>query len=131
MEYGLTSDLFRSLPALERLTWNWAILNEKAINDLAAVPTAKVLRYHDIGTDPMETTRALFEFADLAWHKQTEEFIQRSTTYNGRDRYYNVLKDTTAAMNRWRSELSDEEQGRIRAIVRRTSLKCYFPETAD
>jgi hypothetical protein len=130
-EYGLTFDRFKSLPIIERLTWNWAVLNEKAINDLAAVPTARVLRYQDITADPIGTSQLLFEFVGLAWHPQAEAFIRRSTTYNGRERYYNVLKNTTAAMNRWRSELTPDDQRRIRAIVQRTALKSFFPEVAD
>lgn len=126
--YGLTSERFAALPVVERYAWNWAILNEKAIDDLAGIATVRVLRYHDLCEQPMREARALFAFADLAWDRQTERFIERSTTFNGRDRYYQVFKNTTAALNRWREELAPEDQRRILAVVRETSLAPLCPE---
>ena len=120
--YGLTSERFNSLPLVEQLAWNWAILNEKAIHDLADVETARVLYYQDLGTNPLAESRALFEFAGLSWEPQTADFIRRSTTSSGPDRYYKIFKNPTQAMTRWRRELSLEDQRRIFAIVRQTSL---------
>lgn len=126
--YGLTEARFEALPVVEQFAWNWAILNEKAIDDLAGIDTVKVLRYQDLCEQPMREAKQLLAFADLAWDAQTERFIERSTTFNGRDRYYQVFKNTAAAMNRWRDELALEDQRRILAVVRETSLAPLCPE---
>ena len=126
--YGLTEARFEALPVVEQFAWNWAILNEKAIDDLGGIESVKVLRYQDLCVHPMHEARELLAFADLAWDPQTERFIERSTTFNGRDRYYQVFKNTTAAMNRWREELAPEDQRRILAVVRETSLAPLCPE---
>lgn len=126
--YGLTQARFDALPVVEQFAWNWAILNEKAIDDLVGIETVKVLRYHDLCEQPMREAKELLAFADLAWDAQTERFIERSTTFNGSDRYYQVFKNTAAAMNRWRDELPPEDQRRILAVVRETSLAPLCPE---
>jgi hypothetical protein len=67
------------------------------------------------------------DFCGLGWNPQTEAFVRHSTTHSGCDRYYQVMKDTPEAMNRWRKELSLNDQHRIRAVVRQTSLVSYCP----
>jgi hypothetical protein len=126
--YGLTPARFAALPMVEQFAWNWAILNEKAIDDLAGIEGVKVLRYHALCEAPEVEARALFDFAGLAWDPQTEDFLRRSTTFSGRDRYYQVFKNTLTAMNRWREELKPEDQRRILAVVRETSLAPLCPE---
>ena len=120
--YGLTRERFDALPVVERFAWNWAILNERAIDDLAHISTARVLSYQDLGARPTEVSRELFAFTGLDWDPQTDAFVQRSTSSSGPDRYYQVFKDTTEAMNRWRKDLSVDDQRRIRAVVQETSL---------
>ncbi len=129
--YGITPELFAALPSVEQFAWNWAILNEKAIDDLAGIDGVKVVRYQALCEAPMFETRALFEFTGLAWNRQTEDFLERSTTFCGRDRYYQVFKNTQLAMNRWRKELAPEDQQRIHGVVRKTSLAPFFPELAS
>jgi hypothetical protein len=125
--YGLTPERFAALPIVEQFAWNWAVLNEKAIHDLAGIPTARVLRYQDLGANPVEEARGLLAFCGLDCDPQTEAFVRHSTTHSGRDRYYQVTKDTPEAMNRWRKELSLDDQHRILAVVRQTSLAPYCP----
>jgi hypothetical protein len=125
--YGLTQERFDSLPVVEQFAWNWAVLNEKAIRDLEGIPTARVLRYQDLGAEPEQQSRALFASCGLSWDPQTEAFVRQSTTHSGRDRYYQVMKDTPEAMNRWRKELSRDDQRRILAVVKETSLAAYCP----
>ncbi len=126
--YGFTEERFRALPVVEQIAWDWAILNEKAIDDLAGIDGVKVMRYQALCEAPLQEARELFAFVGLDWDKQTEEFLRRSTTFSGRDRYYQVLKNTDAAMNRWREELTPEDQHRIQAVVQQTSLAPLCPE---
>jgi hypothetical protein len=126
--YGLTAERFEALPVVDQFAWNWAILNEKAIDDLAGVDGVKVLRYRALCDAPLSEARELFAFTGLGWDSQTEAFLRRSTTFSGRDRYYQVFKNTQAAMNRWREELRPEDQRRIQAVVRETALAPLCPE---
>jgi Sulfotransferase family len=125
--YGLTEAHLASLPPVEQFAWNWAILNEKAIEDLGGLDRVKILKYQDLCEHPLEQARALLEFAGLPWDNQTETFLRRSTTYAGPDRYYAVFRDTASALYRWRQDLSVEDQERINNVVQATSLAALCP----
>jgi hypothetical protein len=126
--YGLTEARFAGLSDVEQLAWNWAILNEKAIDDLGGLDRVKVLKYQDLCEHPLEQAHALLEFADLPWDSQTDDFLRRSTTYAGPDRYYAVFRNTAAAVDRWREELSEADQERINEVVQATSLAALSPK---
>ena len=125
--YGLTEAGLAGMPAVEQFAWNWAILNEKAIDDLGGLDRVKILKYQDLCEHPMEQARALLAFAGLPWDSQTESFLRRSTSYTGPDRYYAVFRDTTAALYRWRKDLSEDDQERINSVVQATSLAGLCP----
>lgn len=126
--YGLTPASFADLPEIEQFAWNWAILNEKVIDDLGGLERVKLLRYQDLCEHPEQQARALFAFAGLSWDRQTEAFLRRSTSHVGPDRYYSVFRATEAALYGWRQQLSADDQRRIRAVVRSTSLSAFCPE---
>jgi hypothetical protein len=126
--YGLTAARLQAMPRVEQFAWNWAILNEKAIDDLAGLGTAKVVRYQELCARPMEVAKELLAFTGLSWNEQTERFIGESTRSNAPDRYYQVFKNTETAMNKWRTELPPEDQRRIMAVVRETSMRALCPE---
>lgn len=120
-KYGLTMEKLKALSPAEQLAWNWAILNEKALEDLDDIPNTRLLRYEKFIRNPLEQTKEFFDFAGLPWDQQTENFIH-SSSISTRDRYYNVYQTADKAMNRWRSELTEDQQQRILAIVASTSL---------
>jgi hypothetical protein len=126
--YGLTPTQFGTLPEVEQLAWNWAILNEKVIEDLGGLDRVKLLRYQDLCEHPEQQARKLLKFAGLNWDKQTEEFLEHSVSHVGPDRYYSVFRATEGALYGWRQELSLEDQRRIHAVVRATSLEALCPE---
>ncbi len=126
--YGLTAERLEAMPKVEQLAWAWAILNEKAIDDLAGLSTAKVIRYQDLCSRPMEVAKDLLAFSGLTWNEQTEAFVNESTRSNAPDRYYQVFKNTETAMNKWRTELQPEDQQRIMAVVRETKMRALCPE---
>lgn len=126
--YGLTEERFNALSRPEQLAWNWAINYEEAIRDLGGSGRVRLVRYEDLGSHPMEETRALFAFAGLPWSAQTEAFIRKSTSHHGPDFYYGVLKNTDQVVNRWRTELSPEDQRAIKAVVDQTALAAVFPD---
>ena len=126
--YGLDAARLAAMPALEQRAWNWVLANEMALQSLALLPRLRIVRYQDLCEQPEETARALFGFAGLDWHPQTEAFLRRSTTHRGPARYYGVFRDTPAVVERWRSTMPQEAQRRIMAVVAQSSLAALFPE---
>ncbi len=117
---GLTRAGFAALRPAEQFAWHWAILNQMALDDLAPLgpERLRVVHYHDMVAAPQAAMAALFDFAGLSPDRQSAAFLERSTHHTGRDGYYRVLKrDGQQAVNRWRSELAEDDQRRILAIA--------------
>ena len=120
--YGLQAASFRSLTLVQKLAWHWAILNEKALRDLAHKPATVIVRYEDAVANPLKFSRQLLAFVGLPWMAQTAQFATRSTTYRGPDRYFSVWRNSASRTNGWRNELSAEEQYQIAEITAKTLI---------
>jgi len=120
--YGLTKEKLDAMPQMERLAWHWAVLNEKTMDDLADLPNATLIRYQDLCLEPMAKARELLAFAGLDWSAQTEAFVSESSTSNAPDRYFQVYKNANESLNKWRSQLSQDDAATILAVVRQTRM---------
>jgi len=116
---GLTADEFAKLSPLEQCAWHWAILNQKALNDLSDLEggRVKVLRYEDACSSPEETARELFSFSGLDWNSQTAHFIRQSTTGPETEDFYSTNRNPLSAANRWRNSLSARDQQQVMEIA--------------
>lgn len=129
--HGLDPAGFARWPLLERLAWQWVLLNERALADLAGHPAARVVRHADLARAPLARARELLAFAGLSVAPETAAFIRRSTEHAGATGYYRVYRNAAAEIDKWRSELSAGEQARIWAVARRSHLAALWPETGD
>jgi Sulfotransferase family len=125
--HGLTAARLSAMPPVERLTWNWIAINEQLLDDLAGRANVLHVRYDELCGQPMPQARRIFAFAGLPWHRQTEQFVTRSTSFRGTARYYAVFRDATEAPVRWRQELPPEDQRRVAEILRRSELARFCP----
>lgn len=121
-EVGLTEGQFRQLPVLEQLAWNWALLNQKAVEELEGRANVKIVHYHDLCTAPMRAAREVFDFLGLDWHPQTEEFIRACVDYDGRDPAFRLYRNARRSLNRWQGDLRQEDRDRIEAVARKSPL---------
>ncbi len=126
--YGLTRALFERLNPVEQYAWHWALLNEKALEDLQDYPNAAVIRYRDLVYDPYAVTRSLFAFSGLDWNEQTERFLRVSTTSNLPDSYYQVYKNSMDSLNKWRRQLTTDQQRQIVSTLSDTVAWRRYPE---
>ena len=125
---GLTPQMFDGISMVERFAWEWAILNLKAIEDLEGLPQARVVLYQDLCANPITVCRDLFEFTGLSWDPATEEFVRSSVDYAGRDPYLRLFRNTRRNANRWRVELTREDQLRIQRIAQQAGMWQFCPE---
>jgi hypothetical protein len=117
-QFGLTAERFAALEPVEQWAWHWAILNQKAHDELADSGRVKFVLYEDVAANPEARVRELFDFCGLDWPAQTAAFLAQSTTFTGKSGYYGVRRDSLAAAQKWRSEVPEEAQRRIIAIAR-------------
>ena len=129
--HGLDPADFARWPLLERLAWQWVLLNERALADLAHHPATRIVRHADLALAPLAKAGELLAFAGLSVPPATAAFIRRSTEHVGATGYYRVFRDAAAEIDKWRSELSAEEQARIWAVARRSHLAALWPEMAE
>ncbi len=123
---GLTRSAFDTLDLVEQASWNWAVLNQKAANDLAGLPNVRIVLFQDAFDHPRDIARELLEFAGLAWNPQTEAFVRRSSAAQTSSRYYSVWRSSPDPVEKWRTELSNADQERILAIANRFAVGRIF-----
>ena len=118
-EHGVTLDYLRAATPLQRLAWQWALANGKALAETAAAGRIMPLRYEDLCTEPLAVTERLFDWCELSWSEQTEAFLHAST-HTHRKRYYSVYKDPARAANAWREELPESIQQEVMDTIGHT-----------
>lgn len=116
---GATLNDLRNMSPVERQAWRWYVSTEKALKDIEGLPNCLTVLYEDVCRNPMEMTRRMFNFANLNWNAQTEEFIAASTSRQ-KSAYYSVFKNPLQSANRWREQLPNSTIDSIFAVVGRT-----------
>jgi hypothetical protein len=117
-QLGLTPERFAALEPVEQWAWHWAILNQKAHDELASSPRVKFVVYDELAVNPQAGVREVFDFCGLDRAPQSDRFLAESTTYTGKSGYYGVKRDSLAAAQKWRTEVPEDAQRRIIAIAR-------------
>jgi hypothetical protein len=129
----------RSMHPVERMTWIWILVNEKAFDDTRGMTRVTSVRYEDLCHSPVEKARELFSFSGLQWSDQTEKFINRSTLGTGpkgidrltqnSERYYGVFRNPTRAAHKWKSEMKSEDIDRVYRVLRESGLLDFYPDS--
>ena len=126
--FGLTEAKLESCDDVDYLAYEWAILNQKAIDELEGMERVRIVRHGDLVRAPIRGAQDLYEFAGLPWHEATADFIARSVSHQGPERYFDVMRDGDTLLERWREDLTAEQQDAIRRIIGRTPLAARWPE---
>lgn len=123
---GLSLEVFKRMKPIERLAWLWAIMNEKAIEELEGSPIVRILKYEELCEAPEKVARELFDFAGLPWNNKTQVFLRASVEYRGHEGYYDVFRDTRKAAYKWREELSADEISDVLNVANQTRAGLLF-----
>lgn len=115
-KYGVDEKALRAMSPVQRLAWRWLLVNDKTINDLQDFENYMFFRYEDLCDQPLEMSQKLFEFADLSWSQQTEDFV-RSSVKSENDSYYSVFKNPQLSANSWRDYLKPKQIREIEEVV--------------
>lgn len=116
LKTGLTVEELKTLPEEQRLAWRWVLFYQKALDDTRNHDTCAAVRYEDLCRAPMTGYRQLFEFANLGWNDQTEQFVSASSTSES-DSYYTVYRDPLKTAMKWQTELSDAQMRSIHSVI--------------
>lgn len=120
-QYGLTAGHLDTMTPIEQATWQWIIVNETLMTDLANRPAYCILRYEDLCADPITHMKALFDFGGLDWNEQSRAFIERSLTFEGdATGYFDVVRNPAIAAAKWLDELTEAEVSIITRLAAAT-----------
>lgn len=126
---SLTQEALDSATTVEKLAWQWVILNECALGEGDGSGSEYVLRYEDLCAEPTKVAKQLFDFAGLSWNQQTEAFLSKSSSGPSDTSYFSVIRNPLVAANKWRETMSAEDVATIERIVGPSrSGRLFFPE---
>lgn len=115
---GMSGAEAAKLPDFERLAWSWMLMNEWALEETRSMPNVRTVIYDDVAANPIDETRALFDWAGLDWSHSTERFLGGNLSANGNaNGFYSVDRNPAASANAWRQRLSPAVIDRIHDIV--------------
>jgi hypothetical protein len=129
--YGLTPEHFATLTPAEQHAWDWAIMNEFAMDQLRDHARVKIVRYEDFCADPAKQTQGLLDYCGLQQHPQTERFIAESSQYQGKGGYYQVFRNARESVDNWRKELHPDVQRSILNITGATRVGKFFRDNGS
>lgn len=129
-EYGITLQKLRQASPIERLAWQWALCNDKALVETTGDNRILTIRYEDLCQNPEAVTRRMFDWTGLEFSAQTHAFIKASTRTH-QSRYYSVFKNPEIAAHSWRSNLSQEIQLAVHRVVAETRAGGLFFDSSN
>src|SRR6201995_4434690 len=108
--HGIDDPSFQALPDAAKYAWSWRAFNEPTYAALADQPNVHVVLYEALCTDPEAVAQEILTFAGLEWTRQTEDFVRRSSAYEGRAGYYELFRNAVAAAEAWRNSMTQADQ---------------------
>lgn len=125
------ADKLDALTVLQFETVRWRLQVEPLLAFAKRWPKSHVVVYEDLCADPPGQTEKLFAFLDWKVHRGTREFLDASTSGAGGERsqeraYYSVYRDPRESLDKWRKQLSTEQQAEIASVFRESPYRALW-----
>jgi len=105
----------------------WRMDAEKGVNAIDGNPNAMLMIYENLCRTPLEQSKEVFAHFGIDMHPNTEDFISASSSSEDSARrehgeavvndYFSVFRDPMQSMNKWRTQLTEQEQAEITEVV--------------
>lgn len=115
-KHDLNLAKIKAMTRVEELSWRWLIDNDQVLHDLDDSKRSLVVIYDELCEDPLAVTKRIFDFCELSWSEQTENFVNASTSIED-VKYFSVFKDPKIAANKWRQQLNEDDIFTIKGII--------------
>ena len=103
---------------LENVARGWKTQNDKILQLFATNPDWHWVDFEALCNEPVEYVRGLYRELDLKWDEEIQQVIDTRTSTNS-DEYYGVNRDSQAQIDKWKSNLSDDQINIIDSICAR------------
>lgn len=119
--HGFAYEDFEQAEPWARRALVWAIQNQAAMDGIAGLGNARLVRYEDVATNPLGAARDLLGFAGLDWDPACAAFIQATSRApaHGTAGYFDLQRDSARQAVKWREQLDDATVARLGAVVTR------------
>lgn len=126
-------DRLGKLTTLQFEAVRWRLQVEPLIEFAKSYEPCYLVVYEDLCTDPMGKTEEMFAFLDWRMKPSTRDFVEASTSGPKKERtsereYYTVFRDPLKSMNKWREQLSAEQQDEIASVFRDSPHKALWTD---
>ncbi|OYP33021.1 sulfotransferase [Rhodopirellula sp. MGV] len=111
---GLTIESLKQMTPVQRLAWQWRIMNTKACHDLDSVG-GQLCVYEQIAKD-IGAMEEQFKALGLDFHAQTQQFL-KSSSEKQRAAYFSVYKQSASVADAWMDEMAAEDIRDVMEIV--------------
>ena len=111
----------------------WRIHVEPMVEFIENYDNGLLIVYEDMCRDPLGVSKRIFDFAGWEMTEFTKDYIKKTTTEKKIHRstlksYYSIFKDPRKSMNKWKTQLSDEEKRDIALVIKDSPLKKFWPD---
>jgi len=90
----LSMEFLNALSPVQRMAIRWLLFNEHALAKIANFSQrVHLVNYEELCSSPLKTSKSIFDFCQLDWNKQTEDFVTKSVKENDSS-YYGVFKNS-------------------------------------
>ena len=125
---GTAEPAFQALPDAAKYAWSWRAFNEPAYAALAPQPNVQVVLYEALCAEPEALSRRILRFAGLDWNSQTEDFVARSTSHQGKAGYHAIFRNAVASAEIWRTTMPPADQAAVRSVAAASPLARFWPD---
>ena len=131
-KFQLTEDQLRGWSTLEADAWQWLLIHDFIFEIARNLPNVHIVKYDDLCRSPIPKSKAVFEWAGLAWNEQTEAYINACISIDPAARvgFYSTVQNPQQAANKWRTQLSEDDVATIMAICQKGEAGRLFESTA-
>jgi hypothetical protein len=116
-----------SLNDIQKNALLWRMDAEKGVTAIDGNPHAMLMIYENLCRAPLEQSKEAFSHFGMDMHTNTEDFISASSSSEGSARrehgeavvndYFSVFRDPMQSMNKWKTQLTEQEQAEITEVV--------------
>ena len=126
-------DSVRRMPVTAFEALRWRIQAEPLADFATSRPDARLIVYEHFCRDPFAGAEALFAFAGWPLRQPTVDFIEASIQgpkpgLDARRSFYSVFRNPNESLNKWKADLSLEQQQQIAEVVKDSPLLDFWPE---
>ncbi|MBF0394844.1 MAG: sulfotransferase, partial [Alphaproteobacteria bacterium] len=129
--YPFGEEEMRQRPLEQQMAYQWMVHNDKVHAETRGLEACLTLRHETLCRGLTQGARALFAHCRLDWNAQTATFVARleSLGGDGGARYFSIMRNPAAELERWRERLSPAQiHGLAGVLAHSTLCREAYPE---